>query len=71
MNWVGLQWFSVSPPQRPKLQIVERIHGKPLRSPFLNHLYFNLSPLKFQTPDGRELQINFIQGVLLQPDLSM
>ena len=28
-----------------------------------------MSPIKFQTPDGRELKINFVQGVLLQPDL--
>ena len=30
-----------------------------------------MSPLKFQTPDGRELQTNFVQGALLQPDLSL
>ncbi len=51
--------------------MVERIHGKTSRLPFLNNLNFHLSPLKFQTPDGRELQTKFVQGVLLQPDLSL
>ena len=69
MNWLALKWFSVPPSQCPKMKIVERLHGKPLRSTFLNHLFFQLSPQKLQTPDHRELQINFVQGILLQPDL--
>ena len=35
-------------------------------TPFINHLYFYQYPLKFKTPDEIELQINFVQQVILQ-----
>ena len=54
----------------PKLKIIKRIHCKPSRSTFFNYLYSPVSS-KISNSWRPQLKINFVQGVLLQPDLSL